>query len=104
MKDECTGKHTKFQPTEEQWSCPQCGGGPDVFFIDYYADDSYPECGLLHSDDYVICTTCAKSWSGREVSKKLRKKASLVPCPHCNGTGFAKEEEGAGEQQKEGRS
>lgn len=87
MGSGCRAKHTKFQPTEAEWKCPQCGGGPDVFFIDYFADRADDDCDLLHEDDYIVCTECDKSWGGRSLAATMAKRKDVEPCPHCQGTG-----------------
>lgn len=89
----CGGKHTKYQPTDEEWKCPSCKINDDGghFYIDTFSDEvSDPDCSLLHKDDLVVCINCNKEWSGEIVSRLLAKIVNMIPCSHCKGTGFVK--------------
>ena len=86
----CDRKHTKFQPTDEQWKCPKCGRGSDVFYMSDDSIDCY--CPLLHDDDYIVCENCEREWTGKKLAAVMAKNAGLVKCPHCKGSGFVKEE------------
>jgi hypothetical protein len=85
----CNRKHTKYQPTDEQWRCPNCGAGNESFYIDN--DDSASDCGLLHVDDTIVCD-CGQIWSGKQLAQIMRRiyKNGVKRCPHCNGTGWTK--------------
>ena len=82
----CTVKHTKFQPTDEQWKCPRCGRA-DEFSIEENATEDL-DCELLHDEDVAFCSRCDASWTGQTVARLLAKQNNLVPCPHCKGKGF----------------
>ena len=84
----CDRKHTKFQPTDEQWECPKCGRGNDVFYISESVD---ADCILLHDDDFIVCENCEREWTGKKLAAVMAKKACMVKCPHCKGSGFVKE-------------
>ena len=97
----CGAKHTKYQPTMEEWKCPSCGIKDDGehfyiddgehFYIDVYDDDIADlDCNLLHEKDGVVCTNCNKAWIGETLSKIMAKIANMVPCPNCKGAGFVK--------------
>jgi len=86
----CNSKHTKFQPTEDQWKCPVCG--TDNKNGDFYVDENYGDenCELLHVDDYIKCEICGSTFDGKDLAKAIQKKFDLVPCSCCKGTGFVK--------------
>lgn len=71
---ECRDKHTKYQPSDDEWYCPKCGGDAGVFFIDYSNSDNY-DCLLIHENDGFVCTKCDKTWSGKQISKMMEKKS-----------------------------
>ena len=71
----CERKHTSFQPTDEQWVCPNCGAEYGDFAID--SDEIDSECPLLHTDDPVVCFKCGKEWSGSQIAKILKKNIML---------------------------
>lgn len=64
------------------WKCPNCGVGCDpkesnsLGFIDEIEDTGY--CN---------CYECGKGYTLNSLIKKLQKKANVMPCPHCKGTG-----------------
>ncbi|KKW13149.1 MAG: hypothetical protein UY48_C0004G0024 [Candidatus Gottesmanbacteria bacterium GW2011_GWB1_49_7] len=86
----CLRKHTKYQPTDNEWpSCPKCGGRV-ILNSDFM--DLTDDCDLLHVDDDIICEECEYGLgSGRSFANKLQKQKHLIPCPHCNGTGLIKD-------------
>jgi hypothetical protein len=83
----CKIKHTLYQPLDENWVCPKCGCGPDVFYIDESPVDSDEGCLLLHDDDAIRCDACESGWSGKAVAKLMQKRDDVVPCPCCKGKG-----------------
>ena len=89
----CPAKHTKFQPTDEEWRCPRCGAGSDYFYIELSAPDADPDCDKLHVDDWIICDNCGGGWKGSTVAKKLKEKLNYIPCPYCKGRGYIRKEE-----------
>lgn len=84
----CTAKHTKYQPTDEEWLCPKCGANSDHFIIEDPAEDADEDCEELHVYDNVVCSSCGFGGSGRTVASRMSKKKNLVPCPCCKGSGF----------------
>ena len=87
----CTAKHTKYQPTDEEWSCPKCG---DSEWFVYDRDESaVDECGKIHSSDVLFCEKCNHSETGQAFALRLQRKQKLVPCPHCKGSGLVKKGE-----------
>lgn len=83
----CPAKHTVFQPTDEQWRCPDCGADNSHFVIEMGDQTAEESCEKLHQLDEVYCHTCDDGWSGKAVATKLMKKANRVPCPTCKGCG-----------------
>jgi hypothetical protein len=84
---ECTLKHAKYEPKDEEWKCPNCGEtDEDYFFIEESASDG--ECHLLHEKDLILCNRCGWSGTGKQFSSILIKKANSVQCPMCKGTGL----------------
>lgn len=48
---QCNSKHTKYQPTDEEWRCPKCGSDSEKFWIeDNFGADG---CELLHETDTI---------------------------------------------------
>lgn len=87
----CRAKHTKYQPGESEWNCPKCGEGRPGEFVIYDSDDLADlDCELLHSGDVLKCETCGFDCSGRYLSGLLAKKANMIKCPCCRGSGFVK--------------
>jgi len=80
----CLGKHTDFQPTDDEWICPGCGATQPDFYVD---SSDYMDCERVHTDDLVVCDACGYSKSGSWAMKALLKKLSMVTCPTCNGKG-----------------
>lgn len=93
----CPHKHTKYQPTDEEWVCPKCGEGLNSksggFVIwEGVTDMEDSQCTSLHNDDYLKCQSCGYDCQGKDFAAYVVKKNSLIPCPCCNGTGFVKKE------------
>jgi Zn finger protein HypA/HybF involved in hydrogenase expression len=85
----CEEKHTKYQPTDEEWKCPKCGAGADDFTIDLFLESvGSDDCELLHERDPILCTSCEHCMTGKRFITGLLKKKNLVTCPHCKGTGL----------------
>jgi hypothetical protein len=88
----CTGKHTKYQPTEAEFTCPKCEAKVGDFCIDECVN---AECPDLHDEDGVACygkngKGCPANYgaSGKTFAALVVKKRNLVPCEHCKGKGF----------------
>lgn len=90
----CPAKHTKFQPSDEQWRCPHCGDNAYNFYIESYQDEADPDCGKVHVGDYVVCTSCKSDFTGDQATKAIAKNLHMTTCPHCKGSGFVKKEDG----------
>lgn len=87
----CVAKHVKYEPKDEEWTCPKCGSGIDSFVIEECDSESDDVCMRLHDKDFLKCE-CGYSTSGRAFSNLVVRKNSLVPCPHCKGKGFVRNE------------
>jgi hypothetical protein len=89
----CEAKHTKYQPTNDEWHCPNCGGDNDVFWIEenFGSDD----CDLLHNEDVAVCVSCGLTVTGKVFASKLQKKHALVSCPCCKGKGLIHKDKAA---------
>lgn len=84
---DCPHKHTKYQPTDEEWKCPKCGAtAVDGFIIEDGPNED--ECPSLHNDDFIRCSRCDYETSGKAFAAYVMKKNSLVPCPCCKGKGM----------------
>jgi hypothetical protein len=94
----CARKHTKYQPTNEEFKCPRCGATPDTDpqFVQEPPEDVWgsmdDSCDKLHDDDMCNCNRCEYGVSGKGFAARLAKQHKLVPCPHCRGTGLVKKE------------
>ena len=89
----CVAKHTRYQPTILEWTCPKCGGKVgDEFYIDEPAEGVEDGCELLHAEDVLVCTRCGGGWTGKRFAAMMEKQNNLMPCPHCKGTGLVKKE------------
>jgi len=89
----CAGKHTKYQPNEEEFKCPKCGKKPpEGLIIDeiYQEAEGAGDCDKLHPDDFLSCYACGYGTNGQAFANACQKKANMVPCPHCKGRGFVK--------------
>lgn len=86
----CPHKHTKYQPTDEEWRCPKCGATAQEGFIIYESinDMDTIECELLHPEDFLFCEKCNLETSGKAFAAFVVKKNSLVICPTCKGKGM----------------
>ena len=85
---ECKRKHTIFNPSDEEWRCPNCGNIDDFILEDPFSTD----CELLHKDDVISCNGCGCSYTGKQFCDILLKRKNLIPCPHCKGTGLIPKE------------
>lgn len=83
----CSAKHTAFQPTADQWKCPQCGSGNDSFYIEEPDATAIEGCDRLHEQDEVCCNGCGYGASGKMLAKKMMKVHNREICPHCKGEG-----------------
>ena len=90
VKRTCETKHTKYQPTDEEFHCPKCGAKVG----DFYKDDPVGEedCDLLHDEDNLSCANCGYGCSGRALVARIIKAKGLVQCPCCKGAGMVKKE------------
>jgi Zn finger protein HypA/HybF involved in hydrogenase expression len=90
----CRARHTKYQPTIDEWECPKCGerldGKDGGFIIDGVAEGALGDCDLLHVNDELLCSSCKYISTGKKFSALLQRKHNLIPCPHCKGTGLVK--------------
>ena len=82
----CQEKHCKFQVPEEHFNCPKCGAAVGDFCIDD-GPGLVEDCDLLHPHDYLVCYNCGYSTTGKAFSTLIKKKLSMIECPHCKGTG-----------------
>ena len=87
MIKNCNGKHTDFQPNEQEWFCPKCGLNNDKFVIDEIEDGADDNCLLVHEGDEINCGNCDWSSYGRVVTKLMKKKYDIHTCPTCKGKG-----------------
>ncbi len=93
--NKCSGKHTSYQPTDDEWKCPECGADNQYFYIDFA---NYDDCDLLHVDDVVTCCSphCvdengeSKVWSGKDMAMIMQ--AGRIKCSCCKGTGYVQGE------------
>lgn len=85
----CQFKHTAYQPTEKEFSCPKCKAKCGDFCID---EGPNMECPALHVDDILNCygkeVNCGYGVSAKAFVTNLVKKQNLVACTHCKGKGF----------------
>lgn len=86
----CTAKHTKYQPTDEEFRCPNCSAEAGIFFV----NDCVGEygCEKLHKDDDLACESCGYTCSGESFSKRKIKESNLTTCPCCKGKGLVPKE------------
>lgn len=101
----CYAKHTAFQPTGAQWTCPKCGAGAGstegTFYVDESPEDADGDCPALHQNDNVVCNGCGGGWLGQNLARKMMQKLDLVPCPCCKGHGVVSKAKAAKEAAKE---
>lgn len=88
----CEFKHTKYQPTTDEFVCPKCGASCGGFGVD---DSPNYDCPLIHVDDGLVCygkdgKGCPSQYgvSGQGFATMLVKRKNLKPCPHCKGKGY----------------
>jgi DNA-directed RNA polymerase subunit RPC12/RpoP len=89
----CGAKHTKTQIPDEDWKCPKCGVGADAdraFIIQDSDAASSDDCPLLHEADELGCDNCGFGSTGKAFAGRYAKKAGLLRCEHCKGTGMVK--------------
>ena len=86
----CKAKHTKYQPTIDEYICPKCGAKDGDFALDDPAHGSDADCELLHPADYMLCNECGYGITGSAFAAHVIKINNRVPCKHCKGTGFVK--------------
>jgi DNA-directed RNA polymerase subunit RPC12/RpoP len=86
---ECKSKHTEYNPSLEEWICPNCGAKePGDFYIEYPAEAAAEECEKLHPTDILRCIKCKYETTGKKWADSLAKKMNVVKCPCCNGKGM----------------
>lgn len=89
----CKAAHTAYQPSEEEWFCPECrrkrsGSASRIEFTVFkYAVDSDPDCGLLHEYDEIHCIDCGYTTCGTTLAREKQEASKKIECPHCKGTG-----------------
>jgi len=95
----CGFKHAVPQVPDKHWRCPSCGSKShckdpddpsretDGWIID---DPICCDCEELHEQDILNCYICDASMTGAEYAEWYAKKAKMVKCPHCKGTGLVK--------------
>lgn len=90
VKFNCEAKHTKYQPTDEEFNCPKCGAKVG----DFYKEDpvGHEECELLHDEDNLCCAQCGYGCSGKAFAARIVKEKSMVKCPMCSGKGMVKQD------------
>jgi hypothetical protein len=86
----CPVKHTKYQPTDEDFACPKCGATPDSDegFYSEFSPDGAEDCPMLHDDDELRCYRCDYTTSGKRFAISIAKAKNMVKCPHCKGAGL----------------
>ena len=87
----CTAVHSRFQPGDSEWTCPNCNAGYPRFAIETPAPDAAKKCHKLHVDYDVVCTGCNSQWNGQEVINLIKAKRHLSTCPLCHGKGAVTE-------------
>jgi Zn finger protein HypA/HybF involved in hydrogenase expression len=92
----CDGKHTKYQPSDNEWRCPRCGAsaalgvpGGNTFIIAATEEGADENCTINHAGDELACD-CGYTTSGKAFAARLQKAANMVPCPACKGHGLVK--------------
>lgn len=92
----CTAKHTKYQPTKEEFHCSKCNALAGDFCVD---DSPNFDCPLVHDEDGLVCygkngkgCPAAYGTSGKAFVAALVRKKNLKPCTHCKGSGYEPQE------------
>lgn len=80
----CSGKHSTYQPSRDEWTCPECNAGIGTFCIDMSDPLSDDNCELMHDADELYCMGCQYCTTGKRFSALVVKRNSLVPCPDCS--------------------
>jgi len=82
----CIAKHTKYQPTDDEWRCPKCGASDDFVIQD--DAETTEDCLELHVSAELGCDRCGYGISGRAFAALVARKKHLVTCPTCRGKGL----------------
>ena len=93
----CSAKHTKYQPTDEEFCCPKCGATVGHFCVD---DGPNLDCDLLHDEDELNCygepgaMGCPAQYgtTGKAFAALVVKKKNIQTCPTCKGKGYVPKE------------
>lgn len=86
----CNTKHTKYQPIDDEWACPNCGANADNGFCNT-DPTGHEDCELLHEEDWLSCENCPEfSIAGKQFAAKIVKNKNLISCPTCKGKGHIK--------------
>lgn len=83
----CEAKHTTYNPSLDEWKCPECQAPVGEFAIDEPAEGSSEDCERLHNKDYLHCYKCGYGVVGSKFATRIAKSKNLVPCPTCKGHG-----------------
>lgn len=82
----CEARHTKFQPSDDEWKCPKC------FSTDWYIEENHEgsdeRCSRLHTEDFLMCPSCGHSEFAAKFANRIAKALNLVACPCCKGKGM----------------
>lgn len=79
----CKAKHV-YEP--EEWACPKCGS--DRLIIDWPDEKADHDCGLTHTNDFLVCDECEWEGYGYVATRMWKKQDSTVVCECCNGKGY----------------
>ena len=85
----CEKKRTAYQPTDDEWECPNCGTS-NGFSID--ESDCELDCNYLHKKDLIGCSRCGFGTTGSRLASAIAKRKNMVQCPCCKGKGVVKGE------------
>jgi hypothetical protein len=95
----CKIKATKYQPSLDEFKCPDCGCGAPVFHI--YESECHDDCDKVHNSDLLVCKGiladgghCVYERSGKSFANAVAKKAKLITCPCCLGKGMVESSTG----------
>lgn len=83
----CQKNHTKVQVPISDFRCPKCGNTPESTAPFYIEQSEDPDCDQLHPGDYLVCEGCGYGAGGKQFIAAFLKKALLVTCSHCGGSG-----------------